>query len=215
MNKPSVLGVTKNVSSKGLALDAPMYFDTDQQLALLLDWHSGAISEVGRVRWFAGQRFTNSGRPEFGLQLIEPNQGYLKMLEEVVYLSYVRERNGGVRYVNPVRLTCCNTRQLIDQYDRNIHQGGMFVPTRHPLHEGAQVGLHLIMLDTMELLELGGRVVSTVDAETAQRLDVQPGMQVRIESFPAQDSERLREHVERLRQGDFDVTSQDETELAP
>ncbi|MBW2705161.1 MAG: hypothetical protein JRD84_02495, partial [Deltaproteobacteria bacterium] len=82
-----------------------------------------------------------------------------------------------------IKLTYLSAERFIKDYKR-LCAGKIFVPTKTPLPLGTRLSLNISVPDIEEVLSVEGRVVKTLDAQTAAQLKKPTGMLVRLIAGP-------------------------------
>jgi uncharacterized protein (TIGR02266 family) len=199
LTRPQYMGYTRNLSRGGLSMRSKHLVEPPSRIVLELKHGAQPISLTGTVL-----RATEIPRPyhqvdrqyEYGIQLVEDNPEYLKMLEKLI-----REQSSKQR---PPRLglsfdvTFSTPEEVVKEYTHNISQGGMFIVCDSPPRLQSMVQVDLLVVDLARTIRVEGRVVHVIDRDTAAHFQMPPGFGIQFTSFSPGDKQAFEDYIRKL-----------------
>jgi len=184
---------TANISKGGLFIKTknPLPPQSVIEVKLFLPDEKNPVSAVGEVVHtitpeFAREKGWDSG---IGVQLIDFEETVQKRLEKYIHQqasekpSVILDRRRHSRSVIRMKVRFPDLTTLLENYAKDLSQGGIFIPTNDPKPIGIVINLTLIHPETGEEVELLGEVVRVVtEGEARENKDqkLTPGMGVKF-----------------------------------
>jgi len=184
---------TSNLSKGGLFIKTkePLPPQSVIEIKLFLPDEENPLSAVGEVVHIITPEFAEEKgwNPGMGVHLIDFEETVQKQLERYIHKRAqeqpwtIMERRRHPRAVIRMKVRFPDLTTLIENYAKDLSQGGIFIPTNDPKPVGTEIALTLIHPDTGEEIALQSEVVRVVtESEAHDKRDKRlvPGMGVKF-----------------------------------
>lgn len=152
---------TRHLSARGLSFTLDQSIPAGQTLALWLDDPSVADYPVdGIVHWVRKLPLWTigaSGPWEMGVRFLMWNDPYFHFLER--YIKEAVEKRKHQRYEEELKVVLGPDRREIEQYTRNISNGGLAIETTRELAPGSEVLIGITIPDLLDQVQLWAEVL--------------------------------------------------------
>ena len=192
---------TRNISKGGIFIKTqnPLPPQTAIEIKLFLPDEPEPIEGVGEVVHIippelAEERGWDAG---MGVQFVDFEETMQKKLERYIYSRIkenprlIQDRRKHPRAKIRMKVRFPDLTTLLENFAKDISQGGIFIPTNNPKPVGTVMNLTLIHPDTKEEIEVKGEVVRVVTEKEVfenKEQNLTPGMGIKfIDLTPEQE----------------------------
>lgn len=200
-NNTSFSGITKNVSEKGLFIQAGSIFPTGTILRIRLSLEQFETIELwGIVRWNKQIPFymVNVISGGMGIELINPPEKYSSYILSLRSKETLIKDNKEIEDYSIYQVSFDGIEQFIQEYNQNIRNGGIFIKTDQLRKPGEIVILSISLPKTNEVIKVQGSVVYAIDTLQAVKQGVSPGMGIAFVKFKKNHQQRLENYVNKV-----------------
>ena len=195
----SLMGFTIDLSSGGLGISGKKGMKPPAILELDLAAPGGHIALKGQVRWCQRVARGHVYLFEMGVQIIERSQAYIDLLENLICESESKDHLLG-DFHEDLSVTYETQRELLDEYNKNISQDGIFIPTDASFRPMQDVQFTIHLLEVMRVIHAEGRVVFVADQAHADQVGGKPGVALQILRYYFEDAALLDSFIDTAKQ---------------
>ena len=174
-------GFTKDLSMHGLEISSNMAFEPDTHIKIQIENQRGPVFVTGEVIWNDDEhrRVTLRGfNSKMGVRIITSSPNYGVFLAHIVegQTDSPSDRIQKTRVYKPF----VNLQEFMDDFTKNISQGGLFVETDQILPINTYLEVRLFFGDILKIIPIKGRVAHIITEESARNMGIEPGIAVQL-----------------------------------
>ena len=188
------MGFTIDLSSGGLGISGKKGLKPPAKLEIDLAAPGGHVTLNGQVRWCQRVARGHVYVFEMGVQILERNQLYIDLLEHLINESESKDHQLG-DFHEDLSVTFETQGELLREYDQNMVQDGIFIPTEASFNPMQDVQFTIHLLEVMRVIHAEGRVVFVADEAYAAQTGGKPGVALQILRYYFDDQALLESFV--------------------
>ena len=193
------MGFTIDLSSGGLGISGKKGLKPPAKLEIDLAAPGGHIKLNGQVRWCQRVARGHVYVFEMGVQIVERSQAYIDLLEDLICESESKDHQLG-DFHEDLSVTFETQQGLLEEYDKNMVQDGIFIPTEATFHAMQDVQFTIHLLEVMRVIHGEGRVVFVADEAHAAQTGGKRGVALQILRYYFDDKALLESFVSEARE---------------
>ena len=197
--KTHLMGFTIDLSSGGLGISGKKGLKPPAKIDIELGAPGGHITLHGQVRWCQRVARGHVYVFEMGIQVTERCQTYIDLLEHLICESESKDHQLG-DFHEDLSVTFETQRMLLEEYDKNIVQEGIFIPTEATFRPMQDVQFTIHLLEVMRVIHAEGRVVFVADEAHAAQTGGKRGVALQILRYYFEDAALLDDFIAEARE---------------